>query len=396
MTNKTHAIEATNWTSQSTISWVLEQGRFLLELDSFASRLGETMLEAGAPIWRIRLAMRTLHPLTTAVSVAWNRDDQDNTATIESAHGLEQTADYGGSPFVQISINQAPYRKQLFGPLSDKSHPTLLNLKSLGGTDYFGLPVYFSTGAFALAVFITDTPGGFSNHDMKQLQQITSAIAPVIEINCVTNVSRAIADTYLGARTGRLVLDGHITRGHVENINAAILMCDIRDWTGLNQRLPIEQVLRLANIFFEVMSSAIQTYGGEILKFIGDGILAIFPCDESSESLALVCDNALRAAQKALVDAKNENEIKDLGFGMGLHVGEVLYGNIGSTNRLDFTVLGQAVNLAARIEGQCSRLNRPLLFSAEFYSQLSSKSTLESETTLKGFDETIRIYAPAT
>ncbi|MCP4933366.1 MAG: adenylate/guanylate cyclase domain-containing protein [bacterium] len=235
----------------------------------------------------------------------------------------------------------------------------------------------------AILVIATDFVKGFADIDLKHFTKIASVLTPIVEVLNLKQVSRAVAKAYLGARTGQRVLAGQITRGHIEKINAAILVSDIRDWTGLNNRLGSEAALALANRYFEIIAGAVETNEGEILKFVGDGVLAIFPEGESLSS-GQVCENALSAGRQALQTARETDPPLDLRFGIGMHVGEVLYGNIGSLTRIDFTVLGQAVNIAARIEGLCSKFDKQILFSQEFANLLEVSTELVAKETLKG------------
>lgn len=256
------------------------------------------------------------------------------------------------------------------------------DLKARGGTDYFGLPVKYSNGATANLVFATDIPGGFADSDIEKFAEIAAVLAPIAEVFSTRRVSLAVAEAYLGPRTGRRVLDGQITRGHIDSINAAIMVSDIRDWTGLSSRMAAEDALALANQYFEIIAHAVETNGGEILKLIGDGVLAIFPSDDQDERSRSACRQALSAARTAL---QTEDRSYDLHFGIGLHFGEVLYGNIGSKTRIDFTVLGHAVNIAARIEGFCGSLEIPLLLTREFADQTGETCSVVTTKTLKGY-----------
>jgi len=373
------------WQPRAITAWLLEEGRLLADLDELVRQLGNVMLASGAPLWRLRLSMRTLHPLITAVTSVWERDDR-STSHIETPHGLESRSDYFGSPFEIIARTRAPLRVQLSGALSDTDHAVLHDLKARGGTDYIGLPMRFSDGAAAIVVFNADRTEGFSDQDIAGFTEIASALAPIVEVFSSKRVSLAVAEAYLGQRTGQRVLNGQITRGHIENITAAILVSDIRDWTGLNNRLAAETALALANRYFEVIAEAVESNGGEILKFIGDGVLAIFPTGDETLNAGAVCGRALAAARHALRAAREADPPLELDFGMGMHFGEVLYGNIGSQSRIDFTVLGQAVNSAARIEGLCGKLGQPVLFSQAFADHLSEPVVVVAEERLKGHE----------
>ena len=381
-----------HWEAEPIIDWLLAEGRLLADVDEVVRQLGQRMLAARAPLWRLRLSMRTLHPLTAAITSVWERDSE-STQLIEAPHGLEGRSGYIGSPLEIISRTRTPFRKRLTDALSETDHNVLHELKARGGTDYFGLPLKFSNGAAAILVFTTDVGDCFSDLDIKQFTQITSVLAPIIEVFSAKRVSLAIAQAYLGPRTGQRVLDGQITRGHIEKINAAILVSDIRDWTGLNNRMTAESALALANRYFEIIAEAVETHGGEILKFIGDGVLAIFPTDDDTLEAVTACDSALAAARQALQMAQESDPPLNLSFGMGLHFGEVLYGNIGSKTRIDFTVLGQAVNIAARIEGLCSKFDQPILFSQDFANRLTEPTTLVAEEILKGLDAKFNVLS---
>ncbi len=394
MANNPHKTTSAHWESGPIIEWLLAEGRLLPNIDEVVRQLGQRMLAAGAPLWRFRLSMRTLHPLVAAITSVWERD-QETTTSIESPHGLEGRSGYIGSPLEIINRTGTAFRKRLTDKLSDTDHNVLHDLKARGGTDYFGLLMRFSDGATAILVFTTDAEGGFSDLDIERFTQIASALSPITEVFRARQISLAVAEAYLGPRTGQRVLDGQITRGDIEKINAAILVSDIRDWTGLNNRLPIESALALANRYFEVIAEAIETHGGEILKFIGDGVLAVFPTDDDALDDVAVCQSALAAAQQALQTAQESDPPLDLSFGIGMHFGEVLYGNIGSKTRIDFTVLGQAVNTAARIEGLCSKYDQPILFSQDFADRLSQPAILVAEEILKGLDAKSNVLSPS-
>ncbi len=383
-----------DWDTGPIIDWLLEEGRFLASVDDLVKALGERMHASGAPLSRLRLSMRTLHPLLAALTSVWERDSE-STTYIETPHGLEGRSGYIGSPLEIINRTGTAFRKRLTEALSDRDHNVLHDLKARGGTDYFGLPMRFSAGAAAILVFTTDAEGGFSDPDIESFIRIASLLAPIAEVFSARLISHAVAEAYLGPRTGPRVLGGQITRGDIEKIEAAILVSDIRDWTGINSRVAVENAVALANSYFETVAEAVEANGGEILKFMGDGVLAVFPIDDEGSDAAAVCERALAAARQALRTAREADPPLDLRFGIGMHFGEVLYGNIGSKTRIDFTVLGQAVNIAARIEGLCGKLDRSILFSQDFADRLAGPTTLVGEEVLKGRDGTSRVLGTA-
>ncbi len=388
-----HSPEAmASWDADATVDWLLKEGRLLATVDDVTHQLGQRLLDAGAPLWRLRLSMRTLHPLVAASTSIWERDEKF-IPPVQTSHGVELRSEYIGSPFQAIGNTRSSFRRRLEAPLSDSEHNVLHEIKARGGTDYFGLPLEFTEGAMAILACSTDRKGGFSDADLSEFRKVAAVLAPIAEVFSEKKVSSAVANAYLGARTGQRVLSGQITRGNVEKIKAAIMISDIRDWTGLNTRCSGEAALAMANRYFEIVADAVEQNGGELLKFIGDSVLAIFPLEGDSDGAADVCASALQAAQQAVDVARHLEPPLGLEFGIGIHFGEVFYGNIGSSTRIDFTVMGQAVNTTARMESLCRKYNRPILFSEDFASQLSQSTVQVAEETLKGYDTPFRILA---
>ncbi len=386
--------DAASWDTSGVIAWLLDEGRLLANIDKLTHELGQRMLDASAPLWRYRVSMRTLHPLVAASTSIWERDEQF-IPPVEAEHGIETRSAYIGSPFEAIVNSRSSFRRRLDGPLGAAEHSVLHEIKERGGTDYFGLPLIFTEGAMAIMACTTDRVGGFTDTDIDKFTEVAAVLAPIAEVFSQKRVSTAIANAYLGQRTGQRVLSGQITRGHVEKINAAIMISDIRDWTGLNTRLAEDEALELANRYFDILADAVEENRGELLKFIGDSILAIFPLEGGSCSATDVCEYALAAAQQAVRVARDGELPLGLDFGIGLHFGEVYYGNIGSSTRIDFTVMGQAVNITARMESLCRKFNRPILFSEPFAAQLTQETVLVAAETVKGYDVPLEVLTIA-
>lgn len=382
------------WNPDPVIAWVLGEGRRLPDIDALAARLGQTLLDAGAPLWRLRLSMRTLHPLTTARTAVWERG-LSAAKPLASPHGIERRSGYVGSPLEVINRTGLPFRKRLSEALTEADHNVLHDLKARGATDYLGLALPYSDGGSAILVLASDQADGFRDADLDHFKAVASVLAPVMEVIHARQVSRAIAEAYLGLRTGRRVLDGSITRGDIETIEAAVFISDIRDWTGLTHRVSADAALALANRYFDLVVAAVDAHDGEILKFMGDGVLAIFPTDSHAGDAGRACQSALNASLQAVRALEDLDPPLGARFGIGLHYGQVLYGNVGARARLDFTVLGQAVNIAARIEGQCAGLQQPILFSRDVADRLPGQAVLAGEAFLKGSETATGLYAPS-
>ncbi|MGI9367643.1 MAG: adenylate/guanylate cyclase domain-containing protein [Ruegeria sp.] len=374
-----------SWNHDNVVGWLHEHGPKPPDLHGLIDGLGAEMLRLGAPVWRIRVAQRIVHPLTAAVSAIWERDEEP-TGPIENAHGLEKRPEFKGSPLAEISVTRKPLRKDLTR-LGPDDHLAYRELQARGATDYFGVPLPYGNHLSGILVVATDRPGGFDDADIDGIQILSMALAPLAEVHRLKTLSSAVTAAYLGERTGQRVLGGQITRGHIDAIEAAILFSDIRGWTDLNAKYPVEQTVELANRYFELIDQSVTAHGGEVLKLMGDGVLAIFPIGAEGEN---TCTRALVAARAALEKPTHDR----LTFGIGLHFGRVMYGNVGSNRRLDFTVLGQAVNIASRIESLCARTGHALLFSREFADQLPDPQKSIGFFSLKGLEEKTEIFAP--
>ncbi|WP_299617944.1 adenylate/guanylate cyclase domain-containing protein [uncultured Tateyamaria sp.] len=373
------------------IEWMLTQGRFQT-MQGLVDGLGARLRAGGIPVMRMRLGIRTTHPLTAAFSVMWEADG-NRIAPNLAQHGLETRSAYIGSPMAHISETRTPFRRKLTGPLNETDHLFLHEMQDRGATDYYGLPLEFSMGTGGILTLVSDGPDGFSADQITTIDQIASVLAPVVEPYERHHLATSIATSYLGARTGQRVLDGQITRGDIETIEAAILISDIRGWTRINATRPPSEALELANRYFEVISDAVDRNEGEILKFLGDGVLALFPSDGTAAGRDRACRNAMTAAQAAHDIAAQSG--LDAAFGIGIHFGEVLYGNIGARARIDFTVLGQAVNIAARIEALTATLGHAVLVSDTVAGTMVGQMTHVGTEPLKGLEAPMPVYSPA-
>ena len=263
-------------------------------------------------------------------------------------------------------------RRRLEGPDARLDFPILEELAAEGATDYVAMPLQFSDGQLNILTLVSDRPGGFSTEELGQIYEILPTLSRLFECHAVRLSSSTLLRTYLGSDAGRRVMDGLVKRGDGENIHAAIWMTDLRDSTSLAAALSREDYLALLNRYFDGVAGAVIDHGGEVLKFIGDSVLAIFAIDDPDQKEPEACARALAAATDAsrqiaaAAKARAARGAPLLDFGIGLHRGDLTYGNIGTTKRLDFTVIGSAVNEAARIEGLSKTLHRQILISSAF------------------------------
>jgi adenylate cyclase len=292
----------------------------------------------------------------------WQRGS-DEIRVFRAEHGIQETSVYQQSPMRILFEGAGAVRQRLDLPDVALRFPLFYELRDQGLTDYVALPVTFSDGK----IHGTDRPGGFSSSDLAQIYDLLPAFSLLLEIYLNRRIAITLLDTYVGHAAGERILRGQITRGSGETVSAAIWFCDLRGFTALAERLDRDRLLALLNQYFDRMAKPVEEHGGEILKFIGDAMLALFPLDTAD-----ACRRALQAAldaRAAMAELNRQRLAQDeeaLGFGIALHTGDVMYGNIGAANRLDFTVIGPAVNLTSRLEGLCRVLGLDLLVSDTF------------------------------
>ena len=410
------------------ISYDAPLGRQIVELHIWAVREGlrgtsaaalfeglcRRLVRAGLPLWRAFAGMRTLHPQWGGYAYTWWRNlDAIEPAQFERGDAYEQ--DILNSPIGYL-VRQAeasagggdPWRnlrRRLAGPGAQLDLPSLQNLAAAGATDYFAEIVRFgvgrdpSRGTGIGYSFATDGPEGFRDDDLTLLQ----AILPVVSLAMMTDAGHTIAsgllESYLGADAGRRVHSGAIERGSVESLRAVLWYADIRGFTAIAETTEGGPVIELLNEIFETLTASLRRCGGQVLKFMGDGMLATFALDD--RNYARVCRNALNAAAEAMHAIERLNGERrvagkpDAAVDLALHIGEVLYGNIGAVDRLDFTVIGPAVNEVARIETLCEPLRRKVLISADLAAAVGDTCRLEplGRHQLRGVREPVAIFA---
>ena len=368
--------------------WLLRAGltdRPIAELvEGFCGRL----VAEGLPISRVYIGMATLHPLVRARGYTWVRDGGiiDNMAIPHRERDEEEgdSQAWEESPFRHMLANRLErLSRPLSGPDAVLDFPVLREFAELGFTDWLGYGFGFGwrvdhmllENRFdqigMIASFAADCPGGFSPAERTRLDNLAIMLALVIKGSTLASLARDVTAAYVGADAARHVLTGDIRRGMAHKVEAAILYADLRGFTALAERMAMEPLMEGLNQYFDCLGPAIAAEDGQVLKFVGDGLLASFQIDGGSDP-APVCVAALRAAQTALaaVEALNAARSKAglpiLQLDIALHMGTLMYGNVGTADRLDFTLIGPVVNEASRIENLCSALDCSLLASASF------------------------------
>ena len=379
------------------IHWLLTGARRITEPKAFLSALADQLAAHGIEVSRLVSGVPILHPQVHSYSARWDRgmgvSERFFRLTAETMNVLEN------SPVKTVYQGGGSVRCNPTAPPVEGEFNILADLRREGITDYIALSIPFSDGAAKLLAVATQKPGGFSDEQVEILEAMVPGIAVNLEIQAMRLTARTLLDTYVGRQAGARVLEGAIKRGMGETIRAVIWFCDLRGFTSLSERLPRDTLIDLLNQYFGRICSALDAHGGEVLKFIGDALLAIFPVQHDEPPA--VCARAIAAAESARAALNEANETRSaagearIDYGIALHIGDVMYGNIGGENRLDFTVIGPAVNLAARIEGLCRDLNRPVLMSANFAAASGLTFQAVGTFALKGLTEAQQIFAPS-
>jgi class 3 adenylate cyclase/uncharacterized protein (DUF427 family) len=367
--------------------WLLTDAWNAASVRELVIQLSHCLFSSGVPILRLQLLIRTLHPELFATGYTWWRDT-DAVEIFTAPHEVLETREHRESPYMPILDGAGGVRRSLEGPDPQFDFPVLEELHARGATDYVAMPLLFSDGQINIITLVSDRSGGFSTEELGQFYEILPVLSRLFEVHALRRTAITLLDTYLGKHSGQRVMEGSIKRGDGENIHAVIWFCDLRDSTALTEALAREDYLAMLNRFFDCMAGAVLDHGGEVLKFIGDAILAIFPIEDPDSPEA--AEHAIDAAQDAqreitlINQQRAERGEKAIGFGVGMHIGNLMYGNIGTPGRLDFTVIGSAVNETSRIEGMCKALNQNILLSAEFARHFPTRLVSLGRHTLRG------------
>jgi adenylate cyclase len=324
----------------------------------------EEIIRSRTPVWRASFGLEGLHPEVSGLLHVW--EDQSVSVQESDRATVPTSQTYLNSPTRVIDETGRTFRRRLEAPCSDL--PLLEELRLAGGTDYvmYSLP-FLDQSRTAVISFATQQPQGFDPASLMRLELAAKLLSPYLERHVLRRISVDLLDTYVGPRTGQRIIGGRVDRGAVDLIEAAIWFADLRGFTLLSERSPIPEVLDHLNAWFGTVGGVVEAHGGEVLKFIGDAVLAIFPTFEHDRMAA--CRKALAAAQEFCRRTEAENALRrssgmlPLSHSLALHVGAVAYGNVGAPHRLDFTVVGPAVNRASRLLDLAKRLDRQVLVS---------------------------------
>jgi adenylate cyclase len=356
------------------VAWSVSVGLDGLDQAAVMAGYCDRLVEAGVPLWRASIGADTLHPLIAAQGHRWLAGEGVHEEFFARANSPEAEEEWRQSPWYQMIENrELQMRRRLAVGEGTNEFPLLAGLTAQGGTDYWARIVEFGKGRSigetrGLATsWATRDPGGFTDHDLALIDATLPAFALAFKASNAIDTAGVVVTTYLGRDAAERILRGEIERGRVNTMDKVLWFSDLSGFTRIADTLPREQLLDLLNAYADCLVGVVHDHDGKVLKFMGDGILAAF--DGAGGDACRRALDAAEAAASAMARLNRERSAAGLpvtSFTLALHQGEVLYGNVGSRDRLDFTVIGPAVNELSRIQAMSRSLDQPLLVSASF------------------------------
>jgi adenylate cyclase len=390
-------------------AWLIDQGLREAPVDDVVQGFGRGLVEAGVSIYRISLGGLLLHPVYGALDIVWNAHD-DSIINQMMPRNVVTTETFQKSPFFWAMSNRIVFHRFTLGAgLVTPEFPIFERLRDEGVTDYLLLFESYNRTTDAIWADLpagmegvilsvsTRRKGGFAELEIAYLKAMMRPLALTIKSSTTHQLSRALLDTYLGSYTGNRVLEGVVERGDGGIIDCVLFYCDLRNSTKLAEALPLDRYLALINDYFDCTAGAVADHGGEVLKFIGDAVMAIFPVNAQSRPAVDMCRAAINAARDAFdcaaaIGTADNPSGQAFSFGVSLHMGQVMYGNVGTERRLDFTVIGPAVNQATRLEGLCKSMGVPIVLSEGFEAHYAGDVLPLGKHSLPGLDQGIEVY----
>lgn len=384
-------------------AWLLKgaarETEMLLLFESFIWRL----IAAGVPLDRASLHIGTLHPQLLGFAWNWRRDDAI-CYEVKVQHLTSETDSFKLNPLARIFTTGEPLRRSPQSAEAQAQFPMMTELAESGITDYVALPFSSGTGYRHAMTLATKHPEGFPHAAGPEVRNVLDLFALHVERHIAQRIAENAVNAYLGGVAGAKVLNGSIKRGVGEAIRAVIWVSDLRGFTTLSDHLSGADMIVLLNAYFETLAGAVLAHEGEVLKFMGDGLLAVFPISTATGA-DVAARAALAAAQQAVrdLDALNAGALPQLAAidgwhplrtGIALHEGEVFFGNIGAPERLDFTVIGPAVNEASRVEALQKTLGRSILITEAVARHLDHPLDHLGEHELRGVSLPVAVYSP--
>ncbi len=373
--------------------WLISDGRLLGDARLIVKGYCEGLTALGVPLARARIAQNYSNPLLSAWGIIWT-PEETRRYTVPTT--VLSTSAWHGSPFEYVVTQRRPLRKRLTDLNVLAEHPVYAELAEAGATDFLAIPLEHGNGSVQGTSFTSNADPGFSDAHIRYIEDTRYALAAALEPIAMRQSQKSLLRTYLGHGPAEEIDQGHIKRGEHRTVSAAILFADLRGFTQKASTWSEGDLLAMMGEYFEMVVSPIQEEGGDVLKFMGDGILAVFNIDDDAEAS---CRSAVQAAELALTNLRDYNETaaekgnEPIEFVVGIDFGRVTFGNIGSPDRLDFTVVGQAVNVASRVQELCKKLNEKILVTRSVAEHMNGSKQSAGYHSIRGLQKKIEAFA---
>lgn len=388
--------------------WLMQQALGDAEIEDIFDGCCQRLDAAGLPVARAMIFFRTLHPLYASTIMFWHRGENVRSTRTRHEEAFS-SSEFKNSPIHRLSTTRTPFlRRRLLGDTALLDFPVLEELKEKGASDYLAYKVPFSREADQdkyddgiIGSWTTERTSGFTDQEIVWLMRVQSRMAVACKMQIREAITQNVLDAYLGPDAGNRVMGGNIRRDSGEEIETVIWYSDMRDSTMWADNLAPKDFLNLVNSYFECTAGAVIASGGEVLRFIGDAVLAIFPVratgQHESRRAAKIAMKAMRDAETRLHQlnaVRHSEDLPSVNFGLGLHIGKLTFGNIGVAERLEFSVVGPAANEVARLEALCKKLNHRVLVSEDFASLVDTPWKSLGEHSLRGTASKVKVYTP--
>lgn len=374
------------------IDWLLREAAFIPSPEEFTQAVSHKLREQGVYLSRLSVLAWSLHPQIAGKNFIWDKAS-DTVNIYAPSYEIYDHPAYHNSPLRHVSKGLGGVRHRIDREDNEDAFPILADLRAAGATDYVAMPLPFSDGRINVLTVASDHPDGFSTANLGLIFECSAVIARYYEVFMQRENAQSLLETYVGKRTGARVLGGKIRRGEGDEIDAAIMFCDLRGSTLLEERLGRGDYIKLLNGFFETASEIVHANGGEVLKFIGDAVLAVFPAGDDADQARNQAVMSARSIAPALRDFAKESDLPEMECATGIAFGTVTYGNVGSRERLDFTVIGQAANIAARLGDYGKALGHQIVVSRNSLPCACQNSTALGALELHNVTQSVEAYA---
>ena len=381
--------------------WLMRSALAGADLETLVRGFCERLAAAGLPLARIHLTFSVLHPLYRAAGFTWRRGQGVEAEAYPHRQGGQSDL-FKQSPYYYLLSNNLSLLRRRIDVSSQSDFSVFDDLRDMGITDYLAFVQPFESGSSRamMGSWSTDLKEGFSDSVISALMRIQNQLAVATRMAVLGKLADNMLSTYLGSDAGRRVLNGQIKRGDGETIRAALVMADMRNSTALAEQHGRQVFIEMLNQFYDAIAVPFNNGGGQILSFLGDGFLAVYPCERHKEPTRVACRAALAAANAATASMAELNRARlnqglpQIGYGIGLHIGNVMFGNVGLADRLTFSVFGAAVNQAQRLESLTKKYPAEIIASEDFAGYCSGEWTRFGTEKLRGIEQPVKVFGP--